>query len=1008
MLRNSIKTIGRRNFASVAKLPAVGDKIHGFTLLRSKRVPELELTAIHLQHDKTGADYLHIQREDSNNVFSVGFKTNPPDDTGVPHILEHTTLCGSEKYPVRDPFFKMLPRSLSNFMNAFTAFDYTYYPFATTNRQDFKNLMSVYLDATLNPLLKETDFTQEGWRIGPENPQAKAEDADGKLVFKGVVYNEMKGQMSDANYLYYIRFKDYIHPSVHNSGGDPQKITDLTYEQLKAFHARNYHPSNAKFFTYGDFSFEDHLAQINSELSSFDALPRPLEVKNPIDLSTGPQNITLPGPVDPLVPDDKQFKSSVTWIMGDVSDGVEAFSLSLMTSLLMDGYGSPLYRGLIESGLGVDWSANTGYSRAGSRNMFSVGLTGLKKEDVPKLQARIQEIYKKVLITGFDQGKIDGIIHQLELSLKHKTANFGTSLLSKVISRWFAGIDPFETLKWNEVVEAFQANLSKGKYLEGLLEKYLLTDNTLTFTMEPATNFGEELIKEEQTRLSQKIDESVKALGGEESARKYFEQRELELLDQQNQTQDLSMLPTVYVKDIPRTKEEPVLSDETISDVPVQWRTAPTNGITYFRAIMELDGLPEKLRKLLPLLSECMLRLGTHELSTEELEDLIKLQTGGISLGYHSNPSPTDFTAAKEGVILTGMALDRNVPAMLSLFEKLLRDTNFEREDTPKIIGQLLQSSADGVVNDIASVGHRYAFGYAEAGVTRNGWLSQQVEGLEQVELMTSLARTLQPEWASVQDLVENLKKLRDMILSAGNMRVSITCDAENVAANRTALSSFIGSFPGGFGSPQKRIFGYYGQPLSLTTKTFFPLPYQVYYGGMSLPAVSYTHKDTAPLEILAKLLTDKHLHQEIREKGGAYGGGAYYSPVNGIFGFYSYRDPNPQNTLSIMSRAGDWAAAREWTTGDLDEAKISVFKGIDAPKSVNQIGLSKFLVGIDHAMMEQRRRNLLDVTREQVQQVAQKYVVEGIAAKVHRTAFLGAKQPWVDESWTVRDMGGL
>ena len=210
----------RRGYAAVTNplsFPKVGEQLHGFTLQRIKQVPELELTALQLQHDKTGAEYLHIARDDANNVFSIGFKTNPPDATGVPHILEHTTLCGSNKFPVRDPFFKMLPRSLSNFMNAFTSSDHTTYPFATTNAQDFKNLMGVYLDATLYPLLKQADFVQEGWRVGPENPLSEEQD---NLVFKGVVYNEMKGQVSDATYLFYIKFMEQVYPSLNNSGGD--------------------------------------------------------------------------------------------------------------------------------------------------------------------------------------------------------------------------------------------------------------------------------------------------------------------------------------------------------------------------------------------------------------------------------------------------------------------------------------------------------------------------------------------------------------------------------------------------------------------------------------------------------------------------------------------------------------------------------------------------------------------------------------------------------------------
>ncbi|KAH1598013.1 Mitochondrial presequence protease, partial [Aspergillus fumigatus] len=245
---------------SLDSFPNVGEKLHGFTVQEKKHVPELHLTAVRLKHDKTDADYLHVAREDKNNVFGIGFKTNPPDATGVPHILEHTTLCGSEKYPIRDPFFKMLPRSLSNFMNAFTSADHTTYPFATTNRQDFQNLLSVYLDATLHPLLKEEDFRQEGWRLGPEDPRSiltQGEQSKGNLqsedvVFKGVVYNEMKGQISDANYLYYIKYRESICPSLNNSGGDPQYITDLTHQQLVDFSKRNYHPSNAKILTYGD------------------------------------------------------------------------------------------------------------------------------------------------------------------------------------------------------------------------------------------------------------------------------------------------------------------------------------------------------------------------------------------------------------------------------------------------------------------------------------------------------------------------------------------------------------------------------------------------------------------------------------------------------------------------------------------------------------------------------------------------------------------------------------
>ncbi|KAH6636865.1 Metalloenzyme, LuxS/M16 peptidase-like protein [Chaetomium tenue] len=1001
----STATRAARAATDLSQLPKTGEKLHGFTLLRTKHVPELELTALHLRHDKTGAEHLHIARDDSNNVFSIGFKTNPPDDTGIPHILEHTTLCGSEKYPIRDPFFKMLPRTLSNFMNAFTASDHTFYPFATTNAQDFKNLMSVYLDATLKPLLKESDFTQEGWRIGPENPQALAaggevKPEDRKLVFKGVVYNEMKGQMSDAGYLYYIRFQDHIFPDINNSGGDPQKITDLTYEQLKQFHAEHYHPSNAKVFTYGDMPLADHLKEIDAQLGVFERIKGDMAIHRPIDLSNGPQEVRLQGPIDPLVDLNKQVKTSVSWVLGDTSDVVESFSLALISALLTDGYGSPLYKGLIETGLGTDWSPNSGHDSSGKVGIFSIGLTGVAEADVSKLKPAIQDILRGVREKGFDRSKIDGYLHQLELGLKHKTANFGMSLLHRLKPKWFTGVDPFDSLAWNDTLAAFEAEYAKKGYLEGLMEKYLMNDNTLTFTMAPAAEFVQELAKEEEARLKAKISKAVETAGGEEQAQAALETRELALLAEQGKsnTEDLSCLPSVHVQDIPRQKEPIVLRNETVGEVKLQLREAPTNGLTYFRAINTLENLPDELRSLIPLFTDAIMRLGTKDMTMEQLEDLIKLKTGGVSVGYHSASQPTDYTQAKEGLVFSGMALDRNVPVMFDLLRKLILDTNFDSPEAAQQIRQLLQAASDGVVNDIASSGHAYARRAAEAGLTWDAFVREQVNGLSQVKLVTSLAN--RPESDKLEDVIGKLKLIQQFAF-AGTMRASITCDSESTANNTGALSSFLGSLPShkvNFPARQNRDF-------ARNIKSFYPLPYQVYYGALALPTVSYTSPDNAPLQVLSSLLTHKHLHHEIREKGGAYGGGAYSRAIDGIFGFYSYRDPNPLNTIKIMRNAGQWAVDKKWSDRDLEDAKISIFQGVDAPKAVNQEGMSTFVYGITEEMKQARREQLLDVTKDQVRDVAQKYIVNALSKESERLVFLGEKRDFVDKSWTINEM---
>ncbi|TID27358.1 putative methionine--tRNA ligase [Venturia nashicola] len=989
-----------RTYASItdlSKFPKPGERLHGFTLQRAQHIPELELTAVHLLHDTTGADYLHVARDDSNNVFSIGFKTNPPDATGVPHILEHTTLCGSEKYPVRDPFFKMLPRSLSNFMNAFTSTDHTTYPFATTNAQDFRNLMSVYLDATLRPLLNANDFTQEGWRIGPENPLAAKDgsSAGSKLVFKGVVYNEMKGQMSDASYLYYIRFHEHLIPSLHNSGGDPQKITDLTHKQLKEFHAAHYHPSNAKIFTYGDMSLEEHAKYIGEQLSSFSKISTDHDIKQPIDLSAGPQEVTVSGPTDPLIPAEAQYKTSVTWVVNETEDMVERFSLSILTSLLLDGYGSPFYK-LIENGLGSDFTPNTGFSPNGMGATFSVGLTGVEKDAVPRVKEAIMETLKETRTNGFEAIKIEGILHQLEISLKRKSANFGMGIMSRVEGDWHNGIDPFDALAWQKTVDGFKAKYAQEGYLEGLLEKYMLHGNTLTFTMEPSSTYGTDLAEEEASRLASKIADVTRQFPSEQEAAEHLAKRELELLDAQEsaRNQDLSCLPTVHVDDIPRAKPEKELRHSQVSKVRVQWREAATNGLTYFRAVHSLpDNLSDELRELIPLFSEALMRLGTKKMSMEKLEEQIKLKTGGVSIGYHSSTSPTSLDGYEEGLVLSGYALDHNVPAMYDLFRTLILDTDFDSPEAEKRIRELISSSASSAMDSVAESGHAYARKHAMSNLTPEGRLREQISGLAQVKLTTRLATYTEP--GSLAGIISNLKTLQSIAISNdSSLRTAIICDPDSSSFNERKLANFLSGLP----SRVPSVKGDNNTALSMkwkNAKSFFPLPYQVYYSGVALRTVPYTSPQGAPLQVLAQLLTHKHLHHEIREKGGAYGGGAFAQGLGGAFGFYSYRDPNPQNTLKIINGAGKWARDRTWTDRDIEEAKLSVFQSMDAPESVSQEGMTQFLSGIDHTMQQTRREQLLDVSIADVKEAAEKWLVntEGRSVTV-----LGERQDWVTE----------
>ena len=860
-------------------------------------------------------------------------------------------------------------------------------------------------------MLKEDDFTQEGWRLGPENASAEKGTMD-DIVFKGVVYNEMKGQNSDSSYLYYIRFQEHLIPALNNSGGDPQKMTDLTYRQLKQFHADCYHPSNAKVLTYGNMPLADHLVAIGKELDKFERHAAKNEVKMPEDL-TGPRHITVQGPLDPMSPPDAQYKTSITWLTGNTADVVENFSMSVISSLLIDGYGSPLYRNLIEAGLGPDWTPNTGYDSSGRRGVFSVGLNGVKSDNVEKVAQAVNDTLRQVRAKGFDKSKIEGILHQLELSLKHKTANFGMSIMQRLKPAWFNGVDVFDALAWQDTVDGFRKRCAEGDYLEGLLDKYLLNDKTLTFTMEPSTTYAQDLLKDEASRLETKKSQAKATYGSDEETYEQLQRRENELVAQQMQDQDLSCLPSVHVVDIPRVKPAAMTHNTNIRGVDCQWHEAPTNGLTYFRALSIFENLPTELRTFVPLFCDSLMRIGTKTKSMEEIEDLLKLKTGGVSFGYHASTSPSATDSCEEGLSISGYALDQNVPAMYDIIRMLISETDFDGAKAKTCIRELLQSAASGGIDTIAESGHAYARRFAEAGVTPHGRLMEQTGGITQIANISALASSSDLEGRTATELVRALKAIQSLLTrNLSNMRIALTCGPEATATNRAAAEKFLdGTFSSTSGAnpgtltldlPTRN----WEQSLTRNSKTFFPLPYQVYYSGLALPTVPYTDPSGAALAVLAQLLTHKHLHREIRERGGAYGGGAYSRGLDGVFGFYSYRDPDPENTLRVVEQVGRWAADRAWTAQELEEAKLSVFQGLDAPRSVSGEGMTRFVSRVTQEMQQARRELLLDVSAEQVRGATERFLVQGV--RDANVALLGEQKGSFggEKGWRVEDLG--
>lgn len=952
-------------------------------------MPELQLSATLLRHDRTGLEHLHVRRDDPNNVFSIGFATPPTDSTGVPHILEHITLCGSNKYPVRDPFFKMLNRSLATYMNAFTASDYTFYPFATVNETDHANLRDVYLDATLFPRLREIDFLQEGWRLEHQDPQ----DVKTPIEFKGVVYNEMKGQMSDASYFFYIMFQRELYRGTtyaNDSGGDPKHIPELSHNALQAFHRHHYHPSNSKVFTYGSFPLEDQLQSLDAKLRSFSAGSSAPSVKI-VPSWKGLRTVDTVGPLDPLTPADAQTKTSLSFVCNDVSDTSETFSLKILSTLLLDGHGAPLYKGLIEEGLGTDFSPNTGYDSSTKTAVFSIGLQGVVEANLPKIYARIQEILTNVVNNGFETTKLDGILHQMEISLKRKNANFGMSLLNSVASGWFNGVDPLEMLSWNSTLDRFKQRMASGDHLQSLIKKYLLVGNStsaLQFTMRPLETYSERTQEQEAQYLKSRVDALT------ESDLEIVKQDGLRLLEYQNAPEDTSCLPTLRASDIsPIGRYVEIQDGKAISDVQVSWNLKGS-GLTYLRLFSNLQSLPVELQPYVPLFADCFSNLGTISQTMAELEDDLKLKTGGIMVSPKISTNPSNTLEHEFGLILSSCCVDKNIPAMFGLIQKTIHETNFENVEKLK---HLIRMNASSVISNIAESGHSFARTYAASRLTPSGRLAEVQSGMTQVKLMTALATQ-----DDLSDVVSKLKQIKDFAFRKDSLRCFVTADPDHATLVERELQTLFSSFTTGH-----PILASTNEFLPLTpSKAFFPLPYSVNFAALAVRGVPYTHPDGAALQVLATLLTNKLLHREIREKGGAYGGGATFSATSGVFSYYSYRDPNIFRTLETMERAGAWASVQSWTTQELEEAKLSLFQSIDAPSSLSSEGMSQFADRVTPGMRQLRREQLLSVNCLNIQEAAQRYLVEALKNDEVSIAVLGQKPKSLDllKDWTIFD----
>lgn len=948
-----------------------GDRIHGYRVLRVEPLPEIHATVVVLEHPDSGARHLHLSRPDAENTFGVAFRTVPQDSTGVAHILEHTVLCGSERFAVRDPFFSMLKRSLSTFMNAFTASDWTMYPFSTRNRKDFYNLMDVYLDAAFFPRLEELSIKQEGHRM-----ELVADGiGDGNLVYKGVVFNEMKGAMSSPDQVMVRSIMKALYPDTtysNNSGGDPADIPALTHAQLKAFHRRHYHPSNAYFYTYGDLPLEDHLTIIErTVLARFQAAePAPAVPSQPRWVQ--PVTDSFPYPFVKGEDPSRKHQVCIAWLTPDIRDTRDVLSMALLEQILLGNSASPLRKALIESGLGSALSDGSGYDAENRDTLFTAGLKDVAIDAADRIEALILDVLTSLSEGGIDREMVESAMHQLEFHRKEITNTpypYGIKLLVALAATWIHEGDPIRVLKLDSDLEAIRTQAAKGPFFERQIKRYLLENpHRVRLTLVPDPELADQREAGEQSRLT-KIHST---LSPEELNRIQQDAEALRRL--QETVEDVSCLPTLEREDIP-PEVEIIAPGAAEADNPTLIYDQATSGIVYVAAAAGAGRLPEELNELAPFFCYAFSRIGTRLRDYAEMARRIDAVTGGIGLSVLSRTGFDGSGGCIPIVALNAKCLKRNLNPMADILSEMLQACDFS--DQPRL-KSLLFEYRSGLESMVVHNGHRLAMSLAARHFSATRSLSERWSGIHHLLEMKRLT-----EEGLADRLAEVAAQLTDIgrhLWLQANFRAAVIGEPDVLPDARGRMHGLFAELPAG----GRDGFAYSGGPTAPTRiREGWSTATAVNFVAAAFPAVRLEHEDAPALAVIAKMLRSLYLHREIREKGGAYGGLAAYDPEDGVFSLASYRDPQLTATLDVFERSGDFIVSGAFDETDVKEAILQVCAEMDKPDPPGPAARKAFyrqIVRLSDDLRLRFKQRLIALSRSEVRAAAETYFSQGMA----------------------------
>lgn len=951
-------------------------KIEGYELVSSEVLDEINSVGLVYKHVKSGAKVVVVSNDDENKVFTVGFRTPPMNSTGVPHIIEHSVLCGSKKYPPKDPFIELAKGSLNTFLNAITYPDKTIYPIASCNDKDFHNLMDVYLDAVFYPNIYKNEklFKQEGWHY-------ELESEDGDIIYNGVVYNEMKGAFSSPKQVVYRTVQNSLYPDTSygvESGGDPEYIPDLSYEEFLAFHSKLYHPSNSYIYLYGDMDIEEKLEYIASEyLNNFEEIEVDSKIKEQ-EPFTSLQEVVKEYPIPEE--EDSRDKAYLAYnvSVGTALDKELCFAFEVLDYVLLGTSGAPLKQALLDAGLAKDVFG--GFDCDIYQPFFSIIAKDTNYEDKDKFIKVVKETLEKVVKDGVDKKALKAAINRYEF--KHKEADYdgypkGLIYGIDMFTSWlYDETKPFLRMSVNDTYALLKDKIDTD-YYEELIKKYMI-DNEYASLVAVVPKAG--LGKEVEEKTAAKLKAYKETLSKEEIKQLIEDTKELKAFQEAPSTEEeLKTIPMLSISDIKKEAYKINNQIRKIDDVEVVYHDEFTNGIVYFDLLFELDKVPKTLVPYLGLYGIALGYFDTENYTYSELDNEVNMITGGLDfrpLNYSIEYE--DKTRGSKTFLKVGVrTLVENLDKTLEIINEIIYNARYNDK---KRLKEVLQETISRANMKLTSSGHIAAAKRALSYVSQCGMFNELIGGIGYYEFLKEIEKDFDNKFEVV---CEVFARLTEMIFAKDNLIMNITANEEIYKETEWLFTDFVVRLPEK-AVVNKKLIGDYNimAETEYATKDRFKLSNknEGYKTASKIQYVAragnflkkgYDYKGT--LSILKVILNYDYLWTNVRVKGGAYGASCSFLRDGAAY-FTSYRDPKLKETIDVYEQVTKFIESFDADEREMTKYIIGTVSGLDTPLSPyakGQRDFSAYFTGLTQEEIQKERDEILGAKPEDIRALA-------------------------------------